>query len=102
MESPSWDWRGAAIDLGLYYDLGRQAGQLGHLADVARGFGIQGPPRCDGGPAAIRAKVGRKLWRKFWSFRGWTDPKAAQAVEVLERGGLVLFPNLPFEIEAGR
>jgi len=22
--SPSWDWRGAAIDLGLYYDLGRQ------------------------------------------------------------------------------
>jgi Zn-dependent M28 family amino/carboxypeptidase len=22
--SPSWDWRGAAIDLGLYYELGRQ------------------------------------------------------------------------------
>ncbi len=22
--SPNWDWRGAAIDLGLYYDLGRQ------------------------------------------------------------------------------
>jgi hypothetical protein len=30
---------------------------------------------------------------------GLGDPKAAQAVEVLERGGLVLFPNLPFEIE---
>jgi hypothetical protein len=30
-----------------------------------------------------------------------SDPKAAQAVDVLERGGLVLFPNLPFEIEAG-
>ncbi len=22
--SPNWDWRGAAVDLGLYYDLGRQ------------------------------------------------------------------------------
>jgi hypothetical protein len=31
---------------------------------------------------------------------GLSDPKAAQAVEVLERGGLVLFPKLPFEIEA--
>jgi hypothetical protein len=31
---------------------------------------------------------------------GLSDPKAAQAVEVLERGGLVLFPTLPFEIEA--
>jgi hypothetical protein len=31
---------------------------------------------------------------------GLSDPKAAQAVEVLERGGLVLFPHLPFEIEA--
>jgi hypothetical protein len=22
--NPNWDWRGAAIDLGLYYDLGRK------------------------------------------------------------------------------
>ena len=31
---------------------------------------------------------------------GLADPKAAEAVEVLERGGLVLLPNLRFEIEA--
>ena len=31
---------------------------------------------------------------------GLSDPKVAQAVEVLERGGLVFFPHLPFEIEA--
>jgi hypothetical protein len=30
---------------------------------------------------------------------GLNDPKATHAVEVLERGGLVLLPSLPFEIE---
>jgi hypothetical protein len=30
---------------------------------------------------------------------GLDDPKAASAVEVLERGGLVLFPNLPFVLD---
>ena len=30
---------------------------------------------------------------------GLGDPKAVHAVEVLERGGLVLLPDLPFEIE---
>ena len=31
---------------------------------------------------------------------GLNDAKAAHAVEVLERGGLVLFPTLPFAVEA--
>lgn len=29
-----------------------------------------------------------------------TDPKSARAAEVLERGGLVLFPTLPFDVRA--
>jgi hypothetical protein len=37
---------------------------------------------------------------KVLELSGLDDPRAAEAVDVLEDGGLVLFPNLPFDLSA--
>ncbi len=60
---------------------------------MALAIRVQGSPRRPGERAEI-AVVAEVL-----ELSSLIYPKALQAGEVLERGGLVLFPNLPFEVE---